>query len=194
MNPDQDQHYIEKTIKGDTKAFSVLVDRYKHMVYTLALRMVRNKEEAEEVSQDTFLNVYKNLSKFKADSKFSTWVYKIAYNRSLDYIKKQSRYIETTVIDTYTERNLQSIENTLGKLETNERNETIKSALQELPGDDSVLITLHYYEELSLDEISKILDTSANTIKVRLYRSRKRLAEILKTKLDPETIKSYGRR
>lgn len=192
MSLQKDQHYIDKTIKGDANAFSVLVDRYKHMVYTLALRMVKNKEEAEEVAQDTFLNVYKNLNRFKGDSKLSTWIYKIAYNRSLDYVKKQGRGLETTTIDTYTEGYVRSIENTLDGLERKERRNIIKNAMQKLSGDDSFLITLHYYEELSLTEIATIMNQSANTIKVRLFRSRKRLAEILKERLEPETIRSYG--
>ena len=70
---------------------TVLVDRYKDFIYTLALRMLKNREEAEEVSQDTFIKMYKSLSKFKGDSKFSTWLYKVAYNNCLDRIKKNKK-------------------------------------------------------------------------------------------------------
>jgi RNA polymerase sigma-70 factor (ECF subfamily) len=75
-----DQVYIEKIINGDTNAFSILVERYKDLVYTLAIRMVKHKEEAEEITQDTFIKAYKSIHKFKGDSKFSTWIYRVDYN------------------------------------------------------------------------------------------------------------------
>ena len=77
-----DEYYIDLIINGDTNAFEVLVDRYKDMVFTLTLRILKNREEAEEAAQDTFMKTYKSLSRFKGDSKFSTWIYKIAYNTS----------------------------------------------------------------------------------------------------------------
>ncbi|WP_369409860.1 RNA polymerase sigma factor [Wocania arenilitoris] len=82
------QYYINLVIDGDTNAFSLLVDRYKDLIFTLSLRMMKNREEAEEVSQDTFIKIYKSLHKFKGDSKFSTWIYKVAYNTCLDRLKK----------------------------------------------------------------------------------------------------------
>ena len=83
-----DQYYINLITQGDTIAFSVLVERYKDLVFTLTYRILKNREDAEEASQDTFIKAYKSLSKFKGDSKFSTWIYKIAYNTSLDRLKK----------------------------------------------------------------------------------------------------------
>ncbi|WP_394750441.1 RNA polymerase sigma factor [Spongiimicrobium salis] len=189
-----DQYYIDKIIEGDTNAFSVVVERYKHMVYTLALRLVKNKEEAEEVAQDTFIKVYGNLEKFKGDSKFSSWIYRIAYNRSLDVLKKQKNRVDTTPIDVGTEYYIPSISSVLDDLERKDRMVILKSAIQELNGDDSVLITLHYFEELSLGEISEIMEKETNVLKVRLFRARKKLAEILRTKLTPETVEKYEQR
>ena len=77
MDKVNDQHYINLVIDGDTNAFAALVDRYKDLVFTLSLKMLQNREEAEEAAQDTFIKVYKSLSRFKGDSKFSTWLYKI---------------------------------------------------------------------------------------------------------------------
>lgn len=164
------------------------------MVYTLALRMVKNKEEAEEIAQDTFLKVYSNLTKFKGESKFSSWIYRIAYNRSLDSIKKKKNRLETTTIDIDVEQYLPTITSVLDDLERQDRIVILKNAIQELKGDDSVLVTLHYFEELSLTEISKIMDKETNVLKVRLFRARKKLAGILKTILEPETIEKYGQR
>ena len=110
MKTDQDQHYIEKVKNGDTKAFAFLVNQYKNMVYTLAFRMLKNKEEAEEISQDVFLKVYNRLSTFNGNSKFSSWLYRITYNKSLDYIKKHKREVKTAPIDVYTERYVRAVE------------------------------------------------------------------------------------
>ncbi|MEX0290363.1 MAG: RNA polymerase sigma factor, partial [Flavobacteriaceae bacterium] len=99
MSHNQDQHYIDRALSGDTRAFEVLIENYKHMVFTLALKMVKNREDAEEVAQDAFIKAYSALSTFKGDSKFSTWLYKIVYYRSLDYLKKNKRQLQTTAID-----------------------------------------------------------------------------------------------
>jgi len=194
MSQKEDQHYIDAIINGDTRAFTVLVERYKHMVFTLAIKILKNHEEAEEVAQDVFIKVYAALPTFKGNSKFSTWLYKIAYYRSLDCLKKQQRNLNTRSIDTDTEYHLSDMEDTLASLEASERKLAIKSAIEELPPDDAVVITLHYFEELSLKEIAEIMNIAANTVKVRLFRSRKRLAELLKSKLEPEMLGNYGRK
>jgi len=187
-----DQVYIDKILNGDSNAFAVLVDRYKDLVYTLAIRMVKNKEEAEEVAQDTFIKAYKSLAKFKGESKFSTWIYKVAYNTSLDQLKKIKRQYNTVAIDAYTEHQVKTIDNALDKIEEQEKQQAIKACLDLLPGEDSFLLTLYYFEELSLDEISKVIGLKPNNVKVKLFRCRKKLATVLKEQLDNETIESYG--
>ena len=193
MSLEQDQPYIERTLKGDMNAFTILVDRYKYMVFTLAMRMVKNREEAEEIAQDTFLKIYNGLEGFKGNSKFSTWVYKIAYYRSLDYLKKLGRGMDSTSIELFTEKQAAQEEDIVKRLEESERSKSIKDALQFLPGDDGILITLHYYEELSLVEISQVMGISVNNVKVKLFRARKRLKQILINKLEPEIISSYAK-
>lgn len=193
MSQKPDEHLINKVIKGENNAYAILVDRYKHMVFTLALRILKNREDAEEIAQDTFLKAYMALKDFKGDSKFSTWLYKIAYYRSLDYLKKNKRQVETTSIDISEEYNIAAMDDALDGLEAKERKELIKHAIQKLPADDSVIITLYYFETLSLNEISKVMEIPANTIKVRLFRGRKRLAKILENNLELENIQHYGR-
>ncbi len=184
---------ITKIIAGDTKAFTILVNRYKDLVFTLALRMLKHREEAEEVAQDTFVKVFKSLEKFKGDSKFSTWIYKVTYNTCLDRIKRNKRQFKEVAIDEFTEKDIKTIDDTLATLEKNEQEQKIQECLQLLPSEDSFLLTLYYFEGLSLDEISKIVEIEPNTIKVRLFRSRKKLASILKQHLEPEIISSYER-
>lgn len=194
MSQKSDEYLIKKVIRGESNAYAELVDRYKHMVYTLALKIVKNREDAEEVAQDTFFKAYNSLKYFKGDSKFSTWLYKIAYYGALDSLKKNKRQLETTKIDISEAYNIGSIDNALEGMEAKERVEIIKRAIQRLPGDDSVLITLYYFETLSMYEISQVMGISTNTVKVRLFRARKRLAGILENNLEQETIHSYGRK
>lgn len=192
MSTDDDQSYITKILNGDNAAFAVLVNRYKNMVFTLAMRMLKNKEEAEEISQDTFLKIFKSLNKFKGDSKFSTWVYRIAYNSCLDRIKTYKRHYDTVGIDEFTEHQVRTLETAFDVMERSDREKSVKECLQRLTPDDSVLITLFYYEELSLQEISKVVGIEQNNVKVKLFRARKRLATILKERMEPSMLENYG--
>ncbi len=188
-----DESIINQILEGDTKAFAVLVDRYKDLVFTLSIRMLKNREEAEEVSQDTFIKVYKSLKNFKGDSKLSTWLYRVAYNTCLDRIKKNRRRYNEVAIDEFTEHQVKTIDDALESLERNEQSQIIKDCLEILPSEDGFLLTLYYFEDLSLEEISKIVEIEANTVKVKLFRARKKLAIILKQRLEPEIISSYER-
>lgn len=193
MTIKNDQYYITKVLEGDTSAFSILVERYKDLIYTLALRMIKNREEAEEVSQDTFIKVYKSLSKFKGDSKFSTWIYKVTYNTCLDRLKKIKRTQNTVAINEFTEHEVKTLDSALATLEIKERKEAIQKCINMLPSNDSFLLTLYYFEEQSLDEIAKIVNLKPNNVKIKLYRSRKKLASVLRARLEPEIIEHYER-
>ena len=177
--------------KRQTNAFAVLVDRYKDLVYTLALRMVKNREEAEEVSQDTFIKVFKSLERFKGDSKFSTWIYKVAYNTCLDRIKKYKKAQLSVPIDAITEKDVKTVDTALDILEKQEKQEAIQRCIELLPSDDAFLLTLFYFEEQSIEEIANIINLTPNNVKVKLFRSRKKLATIMKQRLQPELINHY---
>ena len=193
MTTNNEQILINQIMDGDTSAFSVLVESYKDLVFTLALRMLKNKEEAEEVAQDTFVKAYKSLSKFKGDSKFSTWIYRVAYNTCLDRIKKNRKYLNNVEINEFTVHQVKTIDNALDRIEIAERNEAIQHCIERLPSEDGFLLTLYYFDDLSLDEISKVVGINTNSIKVKLFRCRKKLASILKAQLEPEIIDYYER-
>jgi len=188
-----DQHFINQIIGGNTNAFSILVDRYKDLIFSLALKMVKNREEAEEVAQDTFIKVFNSLDKFKGDSKFSTWIYKVAYNTCLDRMKRNKKEEGNINIDDFSEHLIKTMENALSKMIDEERKKSIQDCLNLLPSDEGFLLTLFYFEDQSLDEIAKIMNITANNAKVKLYRSRQKLASILKEKLEPEIINYYER-
>lgn len=192
MTINDDQILIKAIENGDTKAYAQLVNRYKDLVYTLALRMLKHKEEAEEVAQDTFIKIFKSLDKFKGDSKFSTWIYKVTYNTCLDRIKKNKKHLNDVAIDEFTFNKLDTIDNALENMIKEEKHTLIKKCINKLPEDSSALLTLFYFEELSLEEISKIINIEANTVKVKLFRARKKLAVILEKYMQPQNNLNYG--
>lgn len=193
MTTNEDQFYINKILNGDANAFAVLVDNYKNLVFTLTLRMLKNREEAEEAAQDTFIKIYKSLNNFKGEAKFSTYVYKVAYNTCLDSIKKNKKYLNDVAIDELTEHHVKTIDNALNDLTEAEYQQSIKDCIDLLPEMDGFLLTLFYFEELSLDEIAAVVNLESNNIKVKLFRSRRKLMTILKERLEPEIIAHYER-
>ncbi|MGH1387662.1 RNA polymerase sigma factor [Kordia sp.] len=194
MIQNTDQDYIEQIRSGNVDAYAALVTKYQLMIFTLALRMVGNREDAEEVSQDTFVKAYKALDSFKGTSKFSTWLYRIVYNTSLDYIKKNKRIILSEHIDEINEADIGSMQNALTYIEAKEKKQLIEKALLQLPEEERVLLTLFYFEELSLKEISEIVKISYDNVKIKLHRSRKKLYHILKNVVEPIYLNHGNRR
>ena len=192
MKQAKNQPDIAAIISGDTQEFSILVDQYKDLVFTVAIRTLKNREEAEEVAQDTFIKVFKSLKNFKGDSKLSSWIYRIAYNTCLDRVKKHKKELKNTLIEEVRSEAVMEMGNALDELVMEERVETIKRCMQLLSPVDAALLTLFYFEEKDLKETAKVLDLSANTAKVKLFRARNRLGTILKKQLEPDTIQSYG--
>ena len=193
MAINNDDYYIKKILEGDSNSFGVIVERYQNMVFALALKMLKHREESEEVSQDTFIKVYKSLSKFNGESKFSTWIYRIAYNTCLDRIKKNSKYNNDVEINDVTSNEIFQAENIFDSLENKERSIIIKECMDKLPEDERVIMHLFYFEELSLKEIVDIVSLNEGNVKVKLFRGRKKLFSIFKESVEPEIYSSYER-
>ncbi len=192
MTTNKETNLIQKIRDGNTHAFSDLVDAYKNLVYTLTYRMLGSREEAEEVSQDTFIKIFKSLPHFKGDSKLSTWIYKVAYNTCLDRIKQNKRNKTFVDIDHVKDVAFVSMNNALDKILQEERKELIKRCLNLLPSNDVGLLTLFYFEEQNLAEMEKTLDIPVSTIKVQLFRARKKFAKVLEENLEQEIFQNYG--
>ena len=191
MKPHNEQYAMEliiaKVKNGDVAAFGVLVDEHKGMAFTLALRLLKSREDAEEVTQDSFLKAYKNIGQFKGDAKFSTWLYSIVYNTALTHLRKKR--VKTTEIGDLSLENLLELsepDQQWRRLQKEERSGHIKTALNKLRGDDQVAITLFYLNENSLQEICEITGWELSNVKVRLHRARKRLLVELERLLDNE--------
>ena len=158
---------IEKAISGDTEALTILIDKYKDIAFNLALSIVKNREDAKDITQDSFLKIIENINRFRSDSKFSTWLYRIVYNQSIGFIKRENRtnqvdyslLVETT--DNNQEDSIQDLYKAINKLEDTDRN----------------IIMLFYLAEKSIKEIAQITGLSISNIKVILHRARKKLFE-----------------
>ncbi|WP_108425779.1 RNA polymerase sigma factor [Flagellimonas amoyensis] len=187
-----EKELINKIRNGNTVAFSDLVDGHKDLVYTLCIRMLGNREDAEEVSQDVFIKVFTALRNFKGDSKLSTWIYRIAYNACLDRLKRTKKERMRVEVDHLKGSAFSVMDNALDRMVQEERSVLINSCLAALPAEDASILTLFYFEEKNLLEMEKVLDLSANTIKVRLFRARKKLAAIMERKFDKETVGNNG--
>ncbi len=192
MNTTTDQYHIDQTLAGNTNAFGVLVERYQDYIFTIVVRMVRNHEEAQEIAQDTFVKAYQSLDKFRGESKFSSWLYTIAYRKTLDRIKQQKRMVGSDDLDSCHEGDLGDVTNALDYMLLEERKSVINSAIESLAPDVAAIITYYYYEELSVKEIVDITGLGADNIKVKLFRGRKKLFTLLKQSILPEIQNGYG--
>ena len=186
MGTQEDQIYIERVLKGDTNAFSHLINKYKDMVFTLVIKIVKNQEDAEEVAQDSFIKAYQKLDSFKGQSKFSTWLYTIAYRNALTKVRKKK--LETTDIDSYVIDNHKDDYEfpQIEAIKNNEQEKYVKQAIENLGETDCLLITLFYLNDNSIEEIQEITEMTQSNVKVRLFRARKRLYKELSLLLKEE--------
>lgn len=193
MNTSTDQQYIQKTLNGDTHSFGCLVKKYQDFVFTIVYRIVKTREEAEEIAQDTFLKAYESLASYRGEAKFSSWLYSIAYRKALDALRKNKKYKAFELIEDITEGEVEIIDNALLYLQDEERKTAIQNCILKLPEDEAAIITLYYFEEQSVREVASITGLSEDNIKVKLHRSRKKLFSLLKHHILPEITITNGR-
>ncbi len=171
-----DMIYIQRVLDGETASFAHLVDKHKNMVYSVILKLVKVPEDAEELAQDTFVKAYNKLAEFNGESRFSTWLYTIAYRTALSRlrIKVINKVEDHSLYDT-ADSGLKPLE----IMEFKERKEMVKSAINQLPEADAVAVTLFYLDDCSVAEVSEIMSLSPSNVKVKLHRARKALKQLL---------------
>ncbi len=167
-----ENQYILEILNGNPARFSYFVSEYKHMAYLIAFRIVNNNEDAEEIVQDSFVRAYKSLHKFKQSSKFSTWFYRIVVNRTLSVKSQVKKSILEIDINAVPEIPFEEIDTAYRNLTHDERVKFINSALKELPEEDSLLLTLFYLNENSIEEITQITSIKVENVKMKLLRAR----------------------
>ncbi|MCF8302396.1 MAG: sigma-70 family RNA polymerase sigma factor [Bacteroidales bacterium] len=175
MKYHDDSVYIEQILDGNSQAYAYLVNKHKDMAYTIAIKIVKNAEDAEEIAQDAFVKAYRSLGSFRKKSKFSTWLYRIVYNTAISKVRKKQ--IEFAPVDDYITDNYSEdeINPDVNKLSDEEQETLVNKALDVLPEEESLLITMFYKNDNSIDEISEITGLSVSNVKVKLHRIRKKL-------------------
>jgi RNA polymerase sigma factor (sigma-70 family) len=172
---------IPRILAGDSRAYAEVVRHYQHMVYTVCHRVLRNTEDAEEATQDTFVKAYQNLRGFSGGSKFSTWLYSIAYRTAISQGRKRRT-------DGHSVDELQAHPATASTpgIHQQDIRQHLEKALATLDREDASIISFFYLEEMSVEEIVTVTGLSASNVKVKLFRSRKKLSDALQNALGPE--------
>jgi RNA polymerase sigma factor (sigma-70 family) len=171
---------------GDEQAFKKLVDEWQDMVYNTALGIIQNADDADDITQDVFVQVYQSVSSFKGESKFSTWLYRIVISKALDHVKKKKRKkrfaFVLSLFSSIKEEELHAVEfNHPGViLENKERAAELFKALRQLPDNQRIAYTLHKLEAQPHQEIAAIMDTSVTAVESLIARAKTNLRKILK--------------
>ncbi|MFC1733046.1 RNA polymerase sigma factor [candidate division KSB1 bacterium] len=185
MNKD-DAAIVRKALNGNQDAFTQLLKKYRGAIYSLVLKMVKNKEEADDLVQETFIKAFGALSSFNAEFAFSTWLFKIASNNCIDYLRKKR--LQTLSLDKpveskdgqVTKEFADPIVNPEMQLIQTEKSSIIDVAIESLPKKYRIVIVMRHKEEKSYEEIAKILCIPLGTVKARIFRAREKLKKYLK--------------
>jgi RNA polymerase sigma factor (sigma-70 family) len=188
-----DMEIISRVLKGEQNAYAELVNRYQSYVFTLTMRFTKNREDAEEVSQDIFVKAYRSLADFRGASKFSTWLYTIVNTTCITFLRKKR--LEVQSLDH--EKVFESVENhdsgfNANQVEQKSKVNMVNQAIGMLGADDAEILTLFYKAEQSLEEIAKVLGLETNTVKVRLHRARQRLKDKMESSFSEEVKNIYN--
>ena len=187
-----DIELIQLVLAGNQSVYAQLVDKYKNFVFTIVLRYVKGREDAEEVSQDVFIKAYRSLQDFRGASKFSTWLYTITTTTCLSFLRKKQLDVQS--LDN--ENVFASADNIDGGMSANQIEQKSKitmvnQAISLLSPDDAQVITLFYKGEQTLDEIAQIMGKETNAVKVQLHRARTRLKEKMEKYFSAEVKDIY---
>ncbi|MCE2733951.1 MAG: sigma-70 family RNA polymerase sigma factor [Cyclobacteriaceae bacterium] len=187
----EDFQLIDRAVAGDEAAYAKLLQRYKRPVYHMILKMVRNIDDAEDLTIESFAKAFRSLHRFKKDYTFSTWLFRIATNNTIDQIRKKK--LNTLSIDnSFTDDEGNSISIDVEDENNNPQEETIKAQKAELllifvdklPAKYQQLVRLRYYEELSYEEIAERIQAPLGTVKAQLHRARELMYEMVRNKRD----------
>ena len=183
----KDEDIIRLILKGDSELYAEIIDRYSGKVYSTAYSYTHHQEEAKDLVQEILIKTYNSLNGFKADARFSTWLYRIAVNSCIDWSRKKKSKVLMTAMsyeDTNIFEMISSDTESPEELFLQQENmETVRNAVDDLPEIYKTVLILYYFEELQVQEICNILDIPRKTIETRLYRAKKILKAILRKEL-----------
>jgi len=180
-----ERELIEQLKQGEETAFKTIVEQWKDMVYNTVLGIVQNETEAEDITQDVFIKVFENISSFKGESKFSTWLYKIATSKALDFLRSRKRkkrfgFMKSLFGNGHEEEpQLADFYHPGVKLDNKERSVVLFKAIGKLPENQKAAFTLHKLEGLSYQEISEVLNTTVSAVESLMSRAKVNLRKEL---------------
>lgn len=181
MTVDEEQALIRRVQSGDAAAFEPLLTAYEKGVYNLCLRMVRNPADAEDLAQETFLKAYRGIAGYRGESKFSVWLYRIASNLCLDFLRQQKRRPTAPLTVEDEDGDMRETELADGRLQPERlleqklTGDSLRRGLDALPPEFRQVLLLRELQELSYEEIGGILGLESGTVKSRIFRARKKL-------------------
>lgn len=182
-----DQQLVAAVLEGNQGAFRQLVERYKDYVFTVCFRVLQQREEAEEASQDVFIKVYKTLGSFEQKSKFSTWLYTVAYRTALDKVRTRKKgNISIDQEDNYLQIPDQENRGAEQMINTELLKAQLMAAIRQLKPQDAAVVTLFYLKEKSIKEIVEITGLTTTNVKTKLHRTRESLRKHLQKQLGKE--------
>jgi len=184
VSPINEEHIIQRVLNGEDDAYAHLINQHKEMIMALCSKMVQSPIDAEELAQDTFIKAYRQLRSFKGKSKFSTWLYRIAYFTCINHLRKNKQ--KSVEINEWNHPATGN-NDTMDSLTSSDQKLFIQLALNQLKPQERALITLFYLEEQSIAEIAQITGLSKSNTKVKIHRSRKKLRRFLEENLNHET-------
>lgn len=181
-----DNYYVEKIRSGETDCFAPIVERYGGAMFSLIVKIVGNREDAEELTQDAFVKAFRSLSSFRGDSRFSTWIYRIAYNLAVSAVRKTKMFYAP--VD---ERQLADVADVADETDdmlsaTPDRLALLQQAMEGLKAEERAMVMLFYKENKAVDEIAAITGLTATNVKTKLFRIRKRLFVLIKSMEESE--------
>ena len=175
----EEAHIIKEILNGKTEQYEYFLDRYGQQVFVLVDRIVSCQEDAEELTQDVFLKAFQQLSSFKAESSFSTWIYRIATNIAISAVRKKRNDVLRLDDSVFANLSDTQVDEALED-DSEEQMERLQQAMNQLEADERALITLYYLEEKPLAEVAFILGMTEGNAKVKLHRIRKKLYVLIK--------------
>ncbi len=185
-----DREVINNILNGNKDAFRILMERYQKLVCYIVFKMIRNPQEQQDISQEVFLKIYRNLNRFKFNSKLSTWIAQIAYNTCLDELNRRKVDIDDNVRieENFSISGKQAPQSPQEYIETNNTFGILMEEIDKLPPKFGVVLSLFHLQEMSYEEIAIVMDLPEGTVKSYLFRGRKMLKKRLESQYQREEL------